>query len=137
MGWLSKFIGLYDIERIIDDRIASVPSRFEGRAMLSMSPRGAVYFETGALILDGKRFEAERSYLWYEDGGRIGVCFADGCEFHNFDPVAGGQATTHLCGADLYQGSYDLSDWPRWSVTWEASGPRKNYRSVTSYTLAD
>ena len=137
MRQLSEFIGLYNVTRTIEDRRANVQSRFEGRVLLSMSPRGAVYLEIGALILDGKRFEAKRSYLWDEDGGHIFVRFADGRDFHNFDPVAGGLATTHLCGADMYRGSYDLSDWPRWSVTWEATGPRKNYQSVTTYIVAD
>ncbi|MDE0968539.1 MAG: DUF6314 family protein [Octadecabacter sp.] len=137
MGRLSEFIGLYIVERDIDDRKAGVQLRFEGRAVLSMSPSGAIYSETGVLNMGGKRFESERNYLWHEEGARICVRFADGRDFHIFDPVVGGPVTAHLCGADIYCGCYDLSGWPRWSVTWEVSGPRKNYLSVTTYVLAN
>jgi hypothetical protein len=137
MGRLSAFIGSYDVARVIDDRRAAAQPRFEGRAVLFLSSSGAVYHETGALILNGQRFEAERSYLWHEDGGRIWVRFADGREFHDFDPKIGGLASAHLCGADMYRGGYELSDWPRWSVTWDVSGPRKDYRSITTYMPAE
>lgn len=133
MGRLSAFIGSYDVARNIDDHKVGAHSRFDGRAVLSVLPHGAAYRETGALILNDQRFEAERNYLWHENAGRIWVCFADGRDFHDFDPILGGLASAHLCGADMYSGGYDLSDWPRWSVTWEVSGPRKNYRSVTIY----
>jgi hypothetical protein len=133
MSRLSAFIGSYDVERVIEDRRAAAQSRFDGRAVLYLSSTGAVYRETGALILNDQRFHAERSYLWHEDTGRIWVRFADGRDFHDFDPKIGGLASAHLCGADMYRGGYELSDWPRWSVTWDVSGPRKDYRSITTY----
>jgi hypothetical protein len=136
MGRLSVFIGSYNIARDIDDRRSDARSRFEGWAEISATASGAVYRETGVLILNGQRFEAERRYLWHEDAGRICVSFADGRDFHDFDPVLGGLASAHLCRADMYRGGYDMSDWPRWSVTWKVDGPRKDYRSVTSYAPA-
>ena len=130
---LVDFLGSYTLERRIVDRKAATESRFEGKAVISKGAEGALYQENGHLILAGQRFEAERTYLWRETGGRIFVSFADGRAFHDFDPVKGGDATRHLCGEDWYLGGYDMEDWPRWRVTWEVSGPRKDYTSITDY----
>jgi len=121
------------VSRRIKDRLAGTESQFEGEAEITKSPEGAIYRETGDLILGAQRFTAERSYQWRSAGSRIDVMFEDGRPFHDFDPVAGGQATEHLCGDDLYRGGYDFSEWSRWSVTWEVSGPRKDYTSISWY----
>ncbi len=133
MRGLDDFIGAYRVSRVITDHRAGVESRFEGRAEIATCEGGARYVETGALIMNEQRFEAERQYLWRQDAGRIHVDFADGAVFHDFDPETGGQASEHLCGEDMYRGGYDFSEWTCWSVTWEVLGPRKDYRSVTWY----
>jgi hypothetical protein len=131
---LGDFIGTYDLTRTIDDRRAGAVSRFEGSATLSVEGARAIYRETGALIMSGQRFEAERAYLWDHVGPMIRVAFDDGRPFHDFDPVRGGLASEHLCGDDIYRGGYDVSDWPNWTVRWDVSGPRKDYTSVTLCT---
>jgi len=131
---LADFLGRYRLTRQIEDARAQAQSRFEGEAVIAATSDGASYREVGQLIMDGQRFEAERSYIWRQKGARIDVLFADGRPFHDFDPVAGGKATEHLCGADWYRGGYDFKSWPEWSVTWDVSGPRKQYRSVSVYT---
>ena len=133
MRHLTDFIGAYSVARRIEDHRSGGHSRFQGTAQITEDIDGARYVERGQLIMGDQRFEAERSYLWKTAGTRISVLFADGRPFHDFDPEAGGQAAEHLCGADLYRGGYDLSDWPRWSVTWDVWGPRKDYRSVTTF----
>ncbi len=133
MRQLADFIGRFDLSRVIEDRRAGAVSRFSGQAVIAPGEGGAVYTETGVLTLNEQQFEAERRYFWVQDGVRVAVSFADGAPFHWFDPAAGGQASAHLCGADMYRGGYDLAHWPDWSVTWDVSGPRKEYRSVTRY----
>lgn len=133
MRGLHDFIGTYDVSRRIEDHKAKATSRFDGIARIEAAADGAIYIETGALIMGVQRFEAERRYLWRADGARIAVKFADGAAFHDFDPEQGGQATEHLCGNDLYRGGYDILDWPCWAVTWDVFGPRKDYRSVTRF----
>ena len=130
---LADFLGRYRLTRQIEDARAQAQSRFEGEAVIAAISDGASYREVGQLVMNGQRFEAERSYIWRQEGPRIGVSFADGRPFHDFDPVAGGKATEHLCGADWYRGGYDFRSWPEWSVTWDVSGPRKRYRSVSVY----
>ncbi|MDC1381813.1 DUF6314 family protein [Octadecabacter sp.] len=130
---LADFIGTYDVNRVIDDARAGGQSRFEGHAVIAAEAGGARYTENGHLIMNDQRFAAQRSYLWRANGLRIDVLFEDGCAFHDFDPEQGGQATEHLCGQDMYHGGYDVAEWPNWVVTWDVSGPRKHYRSVTRY----
>jgi len=130
---LDDFLGRFSVERRIEDRRAGAQSWFEGRAEITAQDDGALYLEKGDLILGAQRFTAERSYLWRPAGARIEVLFDDGRPFHDFDPVSGGQATEHLCGDDVYRGGYDFREWSCWSVTWEVSGPRKDYASVTWY----
>lgn len=136
MRSISDFIGVFDIIRVIDDRKSMSQTRFEGQATVSATPHGAEFHEAGVLVLNGQRFTAERRYIWHEDAARICVSFQDGRTFHDFDPTKGGQATEHLCGEDMYRGGYDFSDWPRWRLVWDVTGPRKDYRSVTQFQPA-
>jgi hypothetical protein len=105
-----------------------------GMATCSGNGAGLLYHETGTLTLDaGAKFQAERSYLWDADGSTITVRFADGKPFHAFTPDGSAQGTSHLCGADWYNVTYDFTAWPAWSATWIVTGPRKDYTSVTHY----
>jgi len=133
MRGLLDFLGNFDVSREIEDRRAQAKSRFEGQAVITATPHGASYVETGALIMNDQRFVAQRQYHWREDAGQICVSFADGRPFHDFDPNTGGDATEHLCGNDLYRGGYDFSQWSCWEVTWTVQGPRKDYVSTTWY----
>ncbi|MBT8410431.1 MAG: hypothetical protein KJP02_01365 [Octadecabacter sp.] len=131
---LSEWLGAYRVARQIDDYRAGQVATFEGTAEISASARGAIYREAGQLqMAQGAAFRAERVYLWAVQGPRIAVFFEDGRPFHDFDPRAGGATTEHLCGQDWYRGGYNVSGWPDWQVTWEVTGPRKDYRSVTRY----
>ena len=130
---LKDFIGCYDVSRVIEDARTRATSRFEGRAQICETADGATYLETGQLIVNDQRFEAERRYLWRTAGARIEVLFEDGRAFHDFDPNQGGQASEHLCGEDMYRGGYDFSEWSCWAVTWNVLGPRKDYVSKTWY----
>lgn len=130
---LADFIGTYDVSRVIKDARAGATSQFEGQAVIGPHDDDTLYTETGHLILNEQRFAAERRYIWRSKGARVDVAFEDGRAFHDFDLEVGGDATEHLCGSDMYRGGYDFSHWPRWSVTWTVSGPRKDYTSVTWY----
>lgn len=132
---LSAWFGAFHVARRIEDRRAGQSASFEGRAEITASATGAIYREAGQLrMAQGGTFHAERVYLWQVDGPRIAVMFEDGRPFHDFDPVTGGAATEHLCGDDWYRGGYVVSRWPDWQVTWDVTGPRKDYRSVTRYS---
>ncbi|MGB3406237.1 MAG: DUF6314 family protein, partial [Jannaschia sp.] len=88
--------------------------------------------ETGHLSQGGPVFAARRVALWSHDGLATEVRFGDGRLFHGIGPGLRPQAT-HDCPPDDYRLSYDFSAWPRWSVRWHVTGPRKAYRALTRY----
>lgn len=88
-----------------------------------------IYREEGTLTLKGQPpIHAEREYRWEED---LSVWFSDGRFFHNV-PKEGGR-TNHWCDPDTYNVLYEFADWPKFKVTWDVCGPRKDYRSVSLY----
>jgi hypothetical protein len=100
-----------------------------GRAVWASDGIGLRYSETGEMRLPGHApMRVERSYHW---DGDLGVVFADGRFFHHVPPEGG--ATAHWCDPDQYDGAYEFTDWPVFSVTWRVRGPRKDYRMVTIY----
>ncbi|MDD9729680.1 DUF6314 family protein [Mameliella sp. AT18] len=126
---LGAFLGVWQVSRQIrqDD---GARGRFEGTARWQADGTGAIYCERGQFWLGGQGpFVAERSYRWDAD---LTVYFEDGRLFHQV-PAQGG-AVAHWCPPDQYDGHYDFSDWPRWSLRWRVSGPRKGYQSLTRYT---
>lgn len=132
---ISRFIGKYSLARKILDERAGQEFRFQGNAEIFAVQDGYRYLEIGTLQMPSVApMKAERSYLWREAGDKVEVFFKDGRPFHYFDPIQGGRATEHLCGADWYRGGYELSEWPVWTVTWDVEGPRKLYHSTTTYT---
>jgi hypothetical protein len=126
--------GGWRLSREIDDRRAGATGRFEGVATFVPDGAGLVYSEAGELHLAGQPpMRAERRYLWRASAGRVGVLFADGRAFHDFDAGAARPGAVHRCPPDLYRVAYDFSAWPRWTAVWEVRGPRKDYRMVSRY----
>lgn len=90
---------------------------------------GLAQQEQGEMRMQGHRpLSVTRRYLWRR--GPL-VRFADGRFFHHVPPLGG--ATAHWCDPDQYDGQYDFTGWPAFSVTWRVRGPRKDYRMVTRY----
>ncbi len=112
MSVLADFLGDWSLDRQITDHRARNTARFEGHARFSPDPRGLAYTESGLLTLPGTPpLEADRSYLWREAAGLIGVDHGDGRSFHRFDPAR--PDASHSCPPDSYQVSYDFSRWPK------------------------
>ena len=125
---LGDFEGAWSLSRIISQADGPV-CRFEGTATWRPEGERLAYEETGEMRMPGQPpMRAERRYLWDAD---LAVLFPDGRFFHSVPP-RGGRAE-HRCAPDHYVASYDFAEWPAFRVTWEVSGPRKAYRSVTRY----
>lgn len=129
------FAGVWQLARVISDRLGGQTGRFDGQALLS--PRGAGgldYVETGRLRLgDGPVMTATRRYVWDFQAGLVQVSFDDGRPFHSFQPGVSGAGTDHLCGADVYRVTYGFADWPVWTAVWDVAGPRKAYTLNSRY----
>lgn len=81
----------------------------------------------------GPALAARRAALWRESSpGRIEVSFPDGRAFHAFALAARAEAG-HACAPDLYRVAYDFRRWPEWHALWRATGPAKDYASLSRY----
>ena len=130
----ADFAGLWQVERIITDRLSGQAGRFSGQAMFARAKNGLDYTEQGLLQMgDGPLLTATRSYRWQFGGPRVAVNFTDGRAFHDFALGVSGPGSDHLCGADLYRVRYDWDHWPLWHVAWDVRGPRKDYLMESRY----
>ena len=129
---LADFEGQWRLERQIADALGP-DAVFTGTARFSPDGAGLLLEEAGRLELTGQGgFQAERRYLWRQEGVGIAVLFEDGRDFHSFDPANGVAMAEHWCDPDTYRVRYDFTDWPVWHAEWRVTGPRKDYvmRSV-------
>ena len=131
---LKDFEGRWRLDRQIKDALGA-DATFSGTALFRRDDDGLVLHEAGRLELKGQgAFEAERRYLWRQDGGAIAVLFEDGRMFHSFDPVGGVVDADHWCDPDTYKVRYDFTRWPVWQAAWRVTGPRKDYVMQSVYT---
>lgn len=105
-----------------------------GNAVISGTDTAARYDETGTMDLAGSPpLRATRSYLWSAMPGAIAVSFTDGRDFHRIALDGATADAQHWCDPDDYRVAYDFTAWPRWTSDWRVTGPRKEYRMVTTY----
>ena len=123
----SDFLGRWSIERIIQEARSVEPARFKGVATITETETFWEFSETGELSLPtGAKMHAERKYLWKPNGSGFDVYFDDERFFHRFELGVQAQAS-HWCDPDQYDVAYDFNAWPKWTSTWNVSGPRKDY----------
>ena len=130
----ADFAGVWQVGRIITDRLAGQVGRFDGQAVLSAAGTDLTYEEAGRLQMgQGAVMTATRRYHWAFRDGLVVVTFADHGPFHSFQPGVSGAGTDHSCGSDLYRVKYGFSEWPVWTAVWQVSGPRKEYSLDSRY----
>jgi hypothetical protein len=134
---LAPFIGTWRLQRTIEDFRDTGTSVFAGEACFEPSPSGLNYVERGrwqSETLSG--LTGERRYRWSGDArGKISVFFENGAPFHEFFFQDGSDANgTHFCDPDTYQVFYTFSFPDTWTAVWQVKGPRKDYRSHTTYS---
>lgn len=101
---------------VADDgrRLSRLPGLLWQEALTWQRPEGAVAMSRRLRLVQ------EREGWW--------VRFEDDRPFHRWSP---GSRVVHPCGPDTYVGTV-AGDLTRWTITWEVSGPGKDYtmRSV-------
>ncbi|MHA6323525.1 DUF6314 family protein [Roseivivax sp. CAU 1753] len=131
---LFDFEGVWRFRRKITDRKLGQISQGRGTLRLTRDGDMLRYEEQVTLDMPGQPpIEGTRRYLWRACPRGIAVLFEDGRPFHVIGLPDRAPRDTHHCEPDIYTVSYDLGDWPLWSVTWEVSGPRKDYRMETLF----
>lgn len=130
---LTDFMGIWSIERRIDDRHGGTWMQFSGQADFNHSGEGLAYVEHGRLTMPGQpEMLAERRFFWRAEPHGIAVIFDDGRPFHVIETGLH-PAARHDCAPDVYQVHYDFAAWPEWRAVWDVTGPRKAYRMVSAY----
>ncbi|MEJ6398009.1 DUF6314 family protein [Yoonia sp. 208BN28-4] len=134
----NDFVGVWQLERKLEDRLGVMDGTLVGKAVFDgggdADLGGLRYEESGSLTLaSGGVMQATRTYYWQFDDSEVHVRFADGMPFHGFVPHGQSAGTPHLCGADLYVCAYDFTHWPAWKAVWTVKGPSKDYISTSHY----
>ncbi len=133
---ISDFQGVWRLTRLIRDERAGQVVHADGQVELCQDARGLIYDETVTLHIPGQpAMTGTRRYLWRDAGDQIAVHFDDGRYFHALRLGQTRAEDHHDCPPDSYDARYDFSGWPRWTVRWIVSGPRKSYEMETKYTL--
>ena len=131
-GWLN---GRWAVERVIN----AGGGRFTGDAVFEPDRRGgALWRETGRLVIDGFHGPASRTLHLARDGDRGAwqVRFDDGRPFHPLDLSTGRWEAEHRCGADLYRGRFAVLDDDRMTIRWRVTGPDRDDVIATRYRRA-
>lgn len=122
-------LGDWSFVRTVEDRLGGEVLRVdgalslveEGLSRIRWHERGVMRRETGDLEVFRVLFLVEGEAGWL-------VTFEDGRPFH---PWRVGEWVEHPCAADLYRGLVKADGSELWSVTWQVSGPRKDYVMTT------
>jgi hypothetical protein len=126
-GWLD---GRWAIERIINGS----EGRFTGDAVFDLDRRGgALWSETGRLVIDGFDGLASRTLHLAPTHGAWQVRFDDGRPFHPLDLSTGRWAAEHRCGPDFYEGWFEVLDRDRMTIRWQVTGPERDDLIATEY----
>lgn len=123
-------LGSWSLDRRIEDRRSGELLHVTGTAVLEQVGAGEVRWqEEGQLErADGHRAPVSRELRVLRDGEAWTVHLPYGAPFHRWEVDA---PLTHLCGRDVYRGRMERPSALRWSVTWQVTGPAKDYRSVS------
>ncbi|WP_445255691.1 DUF6314 family protein [Nocardioides aurantiacus] len=121
-------VGTWMLSRTIEDRRGGPDGRVEGRLELVLeSPDRVAWREHGTWHRPDGDVEVQRTLGVVRRDGGWWVVFADGRDFH---PWAPGEEVVHDCRPDTYRGVVTGTS-VAWSVTWEVTGPAKDYRMET------
>jgi hypothetical protein len=130
----TDLLGTWELTRVVYDHRAGDRREVVGTAELTeMSPGRVRWAEAGTMSWPGHAVPVSRTlYVDLEDDGWW-VHFEDGRPFH---PWSTGRQVEHPCAPDHYRGLIETAGDPveSWTVTWDASGPEKDYRMVTVHT---
>lgn len=129
----------------IDRKIIGEGATLSGDADFAKAADGALaYSEKGVLVLaNGQELQAFRKYTYRADSAGLIVEFADGPDKGKTFVELSFVATTgnaleardvHQCGADTYTAHYILDLPDRFQTDIVVSGPRKDYRTISTYS---
>ena len=129
-------LGAWEFDRVVIDHLAEEEFSVEGTIEFAVVGDGDIsWSERGTMRRAGAKIPISRQLFLTHRVDGWAVTFEDGRDFHRWEP---GTGVTHLCGRDTYRGFVHLAPASAssrrtqgWTVTWQVSGPAKNYEMVT------
>lgn len=138
---LDFFHGKWSFERVVtslaDNRRLN---NAQGQAVFAPeNPNAFLSYREDGIDNNGQSFF--RHYRYAAADGGITVFYGDGPQtgqlYQAYVSSPCGSflraKTPHLCGADIYQGIYELSNEHHFSLTTEVTGRNKNFKIETAY----
>ncbi len=141
MDTLTFLLGVWDLDRSIDDHQSGTRGGFIGRAKLtatpvgnaSAPPEGAHYEENGELNFGAYRGPARRTLDYVRlEGASVLLRFADGRPFIDLDLRNGDCHRIHDCGEDRYEITMVVISADTVEERWHVQGLDKDYVAVTT-----
>jgi hypothetical protein len=127
--------GRWRVRRRIVDHLRGVEGAFVGSAEFADD---LSYREEGELQFGDHRGPSTRSLRYVERSAHVfDVQFADGRDFYRLDLSDGGWSAEHLCRADTYVVTGQITGPDRFTEHWHATGPAKDYELWTRYERDD
>ena len=126
--------GRWTVERRLRDAAVGA-GRFAGVATFAPDEGGLAWRERGRLRLG--RHDGPASRLLRVEPAPHGwlVRFSDGRLFHRL-ALRARCSVTHACGADLYEGTYEVLGPSAFDVRWHVRGPGTDQTIVSRYRRA-
>lgn len=124
-------LGNWSYVRHIHDRHNQDEYAGDGTVSITQqAPDLITWEETGRLFIHSRAVAVSRTYLLTRRPDGWMVRFADGHDFHQWEPAI---ESVHPCRTDAYHGSYDLAGLPtQWSTRWTCTGPHKDHTIDTT-----
>jgi Family of unknown function (DUF6314) len=124
-----ELLGRWALRRRVRDEVSGLTGRVFGTLELRADGAEVRWLESGTFTWAGGQTAVSRELRIRPDADRWLVCFADGREFHPWQP---GRPVLHPCRADTYRGLVVVdSDRRRLRVAWDVTGPAKQQRLIS------
>lgn len=139
-GTLGYLLGHWSLTRQISDHRGHRTGRFDGQASFLSVPGGwdtakLDYHEQGELSIGTHRGPASRSLILLGAAdGAADVLFADGRPFYRLDLRSGRWQAEHPCRADRYLVTWCVLSAGKFTESWRARGPDKDYEMTATFT---
>jgi hypothetical protein len=138
---LTFLLGVWDLDRSIDDHRSGTHGGFAGSATLTPTPAGSAlappdgahYQEVGELQFGAYRGPARRALDYVRrDDGSVLLCFTDGRPFIDLDLRSGDCHRSHDCGQDRHEIGIVVISSDTVEEHWQVRGPGKDYVAITT-----
>jgi hypothetical protein len=135
---LDFLLGIWNVERWIDDELSGDVGTFHGTATFVKDREGdpRVRFDEAGVVRFGDYSGRASRRLFFSEGpdSLIDVSFADGHHFIDLDLREGSSQDHHQCASDGYDITTIVVDIDRIEEQWRVRGPAKSYVAVTLLT---